>query len=463
MPSSTKMILFVVSLAMFMESLDATIINTAIPVMSLSLHVNPIDLKIALISYLLSLAILIPISGWLADKYGSKRVFMIALGIFTLSSLWCGFSHKLWELVIARTLQGVGGALMMPVGRLILFRTFERRQVMTMTNRVVMLASLGLMLGPVLGGVITHYYSWRWIFWVNIPVGLLAMLMTHFFMAEAPPQAVAPLDKWGFILFGMSLAAFTFGLSAFSESALRPSWALLIVLAAVFLLIIYVWHSRHRSNAIVKPELFRFRTFQVSTISNLITRVGFGGLPFLLPILLQVGLGYSILTSGFLLAPIALGVLLIKPLSVGLLRFFGYKKLLILNTVLVALSLMAFTQINHHSSVYVIALLTFFFGFLISMQYSAMNSLAYAEILPNQLSAVTSIMGTLVQLAQSFGVAISALFIHYFSAGSGKTFLLTPTVFHQAFSAMGVLTLLSTFIFMRLHPEDGRQMVDKQE
>ena len=233
-----QMIIFVVSLALFMEALDTTILNTAIPAMSRSLNVNPIDLKIALISYLLSLAIFIPISGWVADKFGIKRVFISALVLFTLSSFWCGFAHKLFELVIARALQGVGGSMALPVGRLFLVRIFERHEVVNIISRVVMVAALGMMLGPVLGGVITHYISWPWIFWVNIPVGILAIYLACLWLPSIPLEKVPPLDKLGFILFGASLAGVTFGMSALSESMLPLSLGVMIVLAAFFFIVL---------------------------------------------------------------------------------------------------------------------------------------------------------------------------------------------------------------------------------
>lgn len=459
--SPKKMIIFIVSLALFMEALDTTIINTAIPAMSRSLSVNPIDLKIALISYLLSLAIFIPISGWVADKYGIKRVFLAAVTLFTISSLCCGFAHSLTQLVIARTVQGIGGSFALPVARLILFRSFHRHDVINVMSRVVMVAALGLMLGPVLGGVITHYFSWPWIFWVNIPVGLLAIFMGRVWLTEVPPIHVPRLDKLGFILFGTSLAGFTFGLSALSESFMPLPLAGTIMLTAVLLLVFYVWHSYHRPHPIVKTELFYLRSFQASTLGNLFSRLGFGGVPFLLPISLQVGLGYSAQVSGLLLAPMAFGVLLVKPFTLRLLRYFGYKKLLILNTILVALSCAVFMVINQNTPLYAIAFLTFLFGFLISMQYSGMNSLAYAEVLPEQLSAANSIISTLQQLAQSFGVAVSALLIHYFSIGSSKAFLLTSAVFHKTFFIMGVLTLFSALVFVYLKPEDGNQMLEE--
>lgn len=450
-----NIILLIVSFAMFMEAVDTTIINTAIPVMAHSLHVNPIDLKLALISYLLSLAIFIPISGWIADKFGIKKVFIIAVCVFTVSSIWCGFTHSLGELICARIVQGLGGSLTMPVGRLIILRTCERHELITKMSLVVMVASLGMMLGPLLGGIITHNFSWRWIFWVNVPVGILAVLFSIKRLPSMPARPVPPLDKVGFVLFGGGLALLTFGLSTLSETDISMERSLLLLTLAVLLLLAYAQHSRKRKHPIIKVELLRSRTFCVSVLSNLFARLSFGGTPFLLPLLLQIGLGYSSQLSGFLLAPIAVGVFLVKPLSVHILRWFGYKKLLILNTLLVSISLWSFCAINSSSTIYGISVLTFIYGFLIALQYTGMNSLAYADVSEADMSAATSIMSTIQQLAQSFGVAVSAILISIFSSHH----LLSVKIFQQTFLMLGLLTLLSGVIFLSLQPKDGDELI----
>lgn len=452
------MVTFIVSLTLFMENLDITIINTAIPVMSHSLQVNPIDLKIALISYLVSLAIFIPISGWTGDKFGVKRVFIVALFIFIMSSLWCGYARNLTELILARTLQGIGGALMMPLGRLILFRHFPRHEIITIMSYVAMIGALGILLGPVLGGIITYYFSWGWIFWMNVPVGLLAIFMAQCWITEISPQPVPPLDKIGFILFGVSLASFTFGLSAFSENTLPFSVVLLTLAGGIFLLIIYIGYSYNRPHPIINTKLFQSRSFNISMIGNLISRLGFAGVPFLLPLLLQIGIGYSSKKTGFLLAPWAVGIFLVRPFSLALLRIFGYRKLLVLNTLVLGLSIWSFILITSHSSIYFICVLTCLFGLLTSIQYSSMNSLAYADVTTDQLSSATSIISIAQQLTQSFGIAISALLIHWFSLDSSLHFLLTATVFYHTLFIMGILTLFSSIVFMCLKSEDGYQM-----
>ncbi len=455
-----KSIPFIVSFAMFMEAVDTTIINTAIPAMSKSLQINPIDLKVALISYLLSLAMFIPISGWLADKFGIKRVFIIGLAIFTLSSVYCGLAHNLLELVLGRALQGIGGSISLPVGRLIIVRTFQRHELALTMNRVIMVASLGMMLGPMLGGVITHHWSWHWIFWVNLPVGLFTILLSLYGLENTPPQKVQPLDKLGFIFFSCSLVCLTYGLFVLSEVVGSKWLGLTNIVISALLMGLYYFHSRDQKNPIVKIQLFQFRTFQTSVLGNLFSRLGFGGLPFLLPLLLQINLGYSAQLSGVLLAPIALGVLISKTCSLILLQYFGYKRFLIINTILVGLSLWTFMFINHETPIYIIVCMTFIFGFLIAMQYSGMNLLAYADVAPDSLSAATSFLSTLQQLAQSFGVAAAASLVYYCSRFYSPAFALTITAFHDAFFAMGVLTLLSIIIFIRLKAQDGHQLLD---
>jgi EmrB/QacA subfamily drug resistance transporter len=450
-----NLILILVSFAMFMESVDTTIINTAIPVMANSFNVNPLDLKLALISYLLSLAIFIPISGWVADKYGIKKVFIAAVTVFTLSSIWCGLAQNMMELILARIVQGLGGSLTLPIGRLIIIRIFDRHELIAKMSIVVMVAAMGIMLGPVLGGFIVTYFSWPWIFWVNAPIGLLTALFALKLLPNTPKMTVPKLDKLGFILFGSSLATLTFGLATLSESRLQNSLSFLTLAIAFCLLLFYIVHSKNKPHPIVKTELLKIRTFRVSVIGNLFTRLSFGGIPFLLPLLFQIGLGFSPQRSGLLLAPIALGVFLVKPFSLLILRIFGYKKLLLLNTFLVGLCLWSLLLINQHTPMYGICFLTFIYGFLISMQYTAMNSLAYAQIEPRNMSAATSIMSTTQQCAQSFGVAVAAILMRFYS-GEGA---LTIKIAHEAFFVLGIFTMCAALIFTQLENQDGNELI----
>lgn len=442
-----------------MEAVDSTVVNTAIPAMSASLHVYPIDLKIALISYLLSLSIFIPISGWLADKFGMKRIFITALIIFTISSFFCGFAHDVKELVIARFLQGLGGAMNLPVGRLIIIRTFERHQLIVIMSRIVVVAALGMMLGPAIGGMITDHFAWYWIFWVNIPVGCLAILLSFRHLTEFKLNNAPRLDKIGFILFGLGLAGFTLGISGLSETEIQPFWPLILIIISIFLLVLYFVHSRRKKHPIIKTDLLRIRTFRISVLGNLVTRIGFGGIPFLVPLLLQIGLNYSAQTSGLLLAPLAIGVMAIRPFVLPTLRFTGYKKLLLINTVFAGIAIWLFMLVGKTTPLWIIGLFSCIYGFAISLQYSVMNSLAYADIPAETLSAATSIMSTMQQVSQSFGVAACALLIRVISWASGKNITANPEVFHLTFFFVGIITLFSAILFFRLKAEDGVQML----
>ena len=440
----------VVSFSFFMESLDATILNTGIPAMAHSLNIDPINLKLALISYLVTLAVFIPISGWVADKYSVKRVFLFALYVFLLSSIACGFSKNLMALTISRVFQGIGGAFMLPVGRLIVLRSFPREELVKRLGQVIMLGSFGMMLGPFLGGMIVYYTSWQWIFWINIPMGVLTIVLAHIGLINFQTVNVPSLDIKGFILFGLSLASLTLGLSTISDSVI-PHWVTeSLLFIAILLLYTYMRHSQSQKFPIIKIKLFQYQTFKISVIGNLVARLGFGGIPFLLPLMLQLGLGYDSKLSGELLMPLALGILFIKPAAPTLLRLLGYRRLLMINTSLVGLSIWSFILINEGTHLGLIASLIFIFGLLVSLQYSGMNSLAYLDIEQQDLSAATSIMGTVQQLAMSFGVAISAGLIRYLVPFTSKTPLLTMSTFHHVFFGVGFITLLSICVFIRI-------------
>lgn len=444
-----------------MDVLDSNIINTAIPAMSLSLHVNPVDLKVALISYLLSLAVFIPISGWAADHYGAKRVFIAALGLFTLASFCCGYASTLPELVLARSIQGIGGAFMISLGRLIVARTFKKHELMEAMNAVIIVVSAAVMLGPLVGGFITDHFSWPWIFWVNIPAGLFAMLLAALNVKDHTPRSFQPLDFWGFILFGGSLSVLCYSLSELSETQHNLNAILLKFVISALMMLSYFLHAKRVAFPVIKTALFRNRTFQISVLGNLCSRLSFGGMPFLLPLLQQVGLGYSAQLSGLLLAPMAFGIVFSKLLATRVLRRFGYRRYLLINTILVGLMVWLFQIIDVGIPAFWIACLTFVFGIFLSAQYTGMNSLAFAELHEDELSASTSITSTAQTLSQSLGVALGAILLRYYSEILYQEPLkLTPLVFHEAFFFMGFLTLLSGIIFLRLRTGDGKQMLE---
>lgn len=456
--STKRITMLTVSLALFMDVLDTNIINTAIPVMASNFKVSPVDLKIALISYLLSLAIFIPISGWTADKYGTKPVFIAAMALFGISSFWCGYAKTLTDLVIGRSVQGIGGAFMISLGRLIIARAFPRHELVEAMNAVIIVVSVAVMIGPFLGGVITEHLSWPWIFWVNIPAVILAIGLAVLGLKDTVPRTPRPFDFFGFVLFGGSLAIMCFSLSEFSESNNDTLQTLALIVASVLMLIAFIIHARHHVHPVINTDLFRIRTFRISVFGNLCSRIGFGGIPFLLPLLQQIGLGFSAQLSGLLLVPIAFGIIFSKLFAARVLRKLGYRNYLIINTVCVAGLLAIFQLITITTPIYLIAVLTFAFGTFTAAQYTGMNSLAFADLNPEDLSASTSITSTTQVLAQTFGVAVSAILLRFYSSSSAHPSL-TTSVFHNTFFSISILTLFSIMIFVNLKKEDGKQML----
>lgn len=461
--TTKKLTMFIVSIALFMDVIDSNVINTAVPAMAHTFHVSPIDIKIALISYLLSLATFIPMSGWAADKYGAKNIFIGALGLFTLASFFCGYANSLVFLVVARFIQGIGGGFMISLGRLIIARTFKRHELVEAMNTVIIVVSVAVMIGPYVGGFIVDHFSWPWIFWVNIPMGVMAFGIAKKYLPETGMKNPRPFDFLGFILFAGSLALLCFSLSEMGESHRHFETALMRLVIAIMLLIAYFFHAKRKTHPVIQIKLLRIKTFRVSVLGNLCGRLGFGGIPFLLPLMQQVGLGFSAELSGLLLVPIAFGIVFSKLIAIKILRKLGYRKYLLVNTFLVGLSLWLFYCVTIKTPIYVIALLTFIFGIAISAQFTAMNSLALAEIKDEELSASTSITSTVQILAQSLGVAISAILLRIFLSYAGKWATLTPAIFHHVFFILGIMTFLSAVIFLQLQSGDGKQMLMKGE
>ncbi|OGT46847.1 MAG: multidrug transporter, partial [Gammaproteobacteria bacterium RIFCSPHIGHO2_12_FULL_38_11] len=436
--NTKSMTQFIVSMALFMDVLDSNILNTAIPIMSHAFHVNPIDMKIALISYLLSLAIFIPMSGWVADKYGTKNIFITAMGVFTLSSIFCGMSHTLLELVIARCFQGIGGAFMISLGRLIIARTFARHELVNAMNAVVIVVSVAVMVGPFVGGVIVDHLSWQWIFWVNIPAGIFAILFSSHYLKETAEKNPKPFDFLGFILFGGGLSLLSFSLSEMSAPQIDVHLIIALMIVSFFMLIVYCFHALRIQHPVIRVTLFKIRTFRVSVFGNLFARLGFGGMPFLLPLMQQLGFGFSAQLSGLLLLPIALGIIFSKLVAVHGLKRLGYRKFLLINTFLVGLLVWTFQSITSATPIYGIALLTFILGVFISAQFTGMSSLAFADLDPKDLSASTSITSTTQMLAQSFGVAVGAILLRFYSEKINHSLKLTTAIFHHAFFILGI-------------------------
>ncbi|MET3132461.1 EmrB/QacA subfamily drug resistance transporter [Oxalobacteraceae bacterium GrIS 1.11] len=450
---------WVVATALFMEQLDSTIVNTAIPSMAASLHVTPLSLKAVVTSYILSLAVCIPISGWMADRFGTRRVFSAAVAIFTLASILCGLSLNSPMLVAARILQGVGAAMMMPVGRITIIRTFPKSELLSAMNFVIIPALIGPLLGPTVGGLIVHWLSWREIFFVNVPVGAAALLLAYRYMPDYYGDQARPLDWIGLVLFGSGTALLSWLLEVFGEHHLDATSAAILLLLSLSLLAAYVWHSRDVAHPLLRLTLFRIRTFRVSVAGGFITRFGVGGLPFLLPLLYQLGLGLPAWQSGLMMMPSAAAAMGMKFISARLLARFGYRQVLVVNTVLIGLTIGMYALVGPGTPIAAIVLLSLCLGLFNSLQFSSMNSIAYADVEGADSSMASTIASSLQQLSMSLGLACGSLITAWYLGDSPQNqgFALTGAL-HHAFLTLAALTIASSLTFWTLRREDGESI-----
>jgi EmrB/QacA subfamily drug resistance transporter len=461
--SQTKRFMpWLVAVALFMENLDSTIVNTAVPTMAANLEVQPLSLKAVLTSYTLCLAVFIPISGWMADKFGTKRVFTWAVSLFTLGSLACGLSLSIPMLVASRVVQGIGGAMMTPVGRLALVRTFPRSEMLVAMNFVVIPALIGPLLGPFVGGLIVHFLPWRTIFFVNLPIGLLGLWLTSRHMPDYRDEAVPRLDRWGFLLFGSGIGLLSYVLEIFGEHRL-PLGSILALLAVSFVLLAaYYWHGRRVPNPVMRLTLFDTRTFSVAVLGGIVTRLGIGGMPFLLPLLYQIGMGFPAWQAGLLTMPQAVAAITMKMMSKGILARFGHRQVLITNTVLFGATILIFSFIGPGTPIWCILLLSFTQGFFSALQFTSMNTLVYADISDQDASMANSIASTAQMMALSFGVASASLLAGWFI---GRTPQSDTANFIRAlrhsYLALGAVTILSSLVFWRLQPNDGNNVSNR--
>lgn len=450
---------WVVATALFMEQLDSTIINTAVPSMAASLHVTPLSLKAVVTSYILSLAVGIPVSGWMADRFGTRRVFSTAVAIFTFSSVLCGLSFNVPMLVAARILQGMGAAMMMPVGRLTIIRTFPKSELLMAMNFVIIPALIGPLLGPTIGGLIVHWLSWRVIFFINVPVGLAAQLLIHRHMPDYRGEEPRPLDIVGLVLFGSGTALLSWLLEIFGEHNIDATSAAVLFLLSISLLAAYGRHARQIRYPLLRLTLFRVRTFRVSVIGGFITRLGLGGLPFLLPLLYQLGLGLPAWQSGLLMMPAAAAAMGMKLIASRILRRFGYRQVLIVNTLMIGITISLFGSVTSTTPIILIVLLALVQGFFNSLQFSSMNSMAYADISTTDSSMASTIASSLQQMSMSFGLACGSLATAWYLGDLPQSDQAAVTsALHHAFLTLGVLTMMSSLTFWTLRAEDGESV-----
>jgi EmrB/QacA subfamily drug resistance transporter len=456
-PATVKRYLpWVVATALFMEQLDSTIVNTAVPSMAASLGVTPLSLKAVVTSYILSLAVGIPISGWIADRYGTRRVFAAAVALFTLASVLCGMAVNVPMLVASRILQGFGAAMMTPVGRLAIIRTFPKSELLVAMNFVIIPALIGPLLGPTVGGLIVHWFSWRQIFFVNVPMGLAALWIIVHHMPDYRGDAPRKLDVVGLVLFGTGTALLSWLLEIFGEHSIDVTSAGVLFLLSLSLLGAYVWHARQVRYPLLDLSLLRKRTFRVSVAGGFITRLGIGGMPFLLPLLYQLGLGLPPWQSGLLMMPAAAAAMCMKYLSSRILRRWGFRQVLVVNTVLVGIVICSYSFVSPGTPIALIVLLGLAQGLFNSLQFSSINSMAYADIEAFESSMATSIASTLQQLSLSFGLATSSLIAGWYLGTLPQTDQLAVTsALHHTLVTVGILTIASSLSFWTLKKSDG--------
>ncbi|QGV88139.1 DHA2 family efflux MFS transporter permease subunit [Klebsiella pneumoniae] len=449
---------WIAAMAFFMQALDATILNTALPAIAHSLNRSPLAMQSAIISYTLTVAMLIPVSGWLADRFGTRRVFIIAVSLFTLGSLACALSSSLTELVIFRVIQGIGGAMMMPVARLALLRAYPRSELLPVLNFVTMPGLVGPILGPVLGGVFVTWASWHWIFLINIPIGVIGILYARKYM----PNFTTPrrrFDIGGFLLFGLSLVLFSSGIELFGEKIVATWQALAVIAVSLLLLVAYVRHARRHPTPLISLSLFKTHTFSVGIAGNLATRLGTGCVPFLMPLMLQVGFGYPAIIAGCMIAPTAIGSIIAKSTVTRVLRWFGYRKTLVGITVFIGLMIAQFSLQSPEMPLWMLLLPLFVLGMAMSTQFTAMNTITLADLTDDNASSGNSLLAVTQQLSISLGVAISAAVLRFYEGFDNAS---TVQQFHYTFITMGVITIISALMFMLLRAKDGRNLISER-
>jgi EmrB/QacA subfamily drug resistance transporter len=454
--TAKRLLPWLIAVGFFMESLDTTILNTAVPAIAAALKVPPLSMKAVLATYTLSLAVFIPISGWMANRFGTRRVFAAAIGTFTLGSFLCGLSNDIHLLVAFRVLQGAGGAMMLPVGRLTMVRAFPKSELIRAMSFVAIPGLVGPMLGPVAGGLIIRYFHWSVIFFVNIPIGITGLWMVYRHLPNFVAERNYPLDFVGLVLFGSGVALLSYVLEVFGNHTLSSREIVGLLAMSAALLVAYGINTKRTAHPLLGLYLFKIRTFRASVSGSFFTRLGLGGVPFLLPLLYQVGFGFTPIQSGLLIMPQAIAAMSLKLTMPKLLRTFGYRRVLISNTVAIGGMMLLLATLQITTPVWVIVPMLFLFGFFQSLQYTSMNTLAYSDIDETEASSASTIASTVQQMSLSFAVAVASLTTELFVPANlqGDPPRMIHGI-HLAFLVLGSWTILSTATFLRLKNSDG--------
>ncbi|NVK49347.1 MAG: MFS transporter [Cyclobacteriaceae bacterium] len=443
----------ILATAIFMLMLDSTILNTSLPAIAEDLNESPLNMENAIISYVLTVALLMPISGFLADRFGTKKVFIASLILFALGSLFCSISQNLTQLVISRVVQGVGGSMMTPVGRLTLIKTFPKNELVRAMNYAIVPALIGPILGPLVGGYMVDYVSWHWIFLINLPIALGGILLSIFFLPDYQSES-SGFDIKGFLIFGAATFILSISLELLGNT-IQTTPLLLGLFLGFLLLYFYYRHARKQDEPIFPLELFQVRTFRVGIVGNLVTRLGISSVPLLLPLMIQIGYGKSAVTSGWIVAPMALTAMVGKTVVIKILKRLGYRTTLIFNTLVIGFLISSFAIPGIENSIYwhvpIIAIL----GFFNSIQFTSMNTIAIANLRPYHTSSGNSLLSVNQQLAIGFGVAFGLIVLKLFEGDIRLIQNEIHNAFRYTFLVIGGLTMLSSLVFRKLHFRDG--------
>jgi EmrB/QacA subfamily drug resistance transporter len=445
----TRVLPWLVAVAFFMQLLDSTILNTALPGMARELGVSALRMQLAVISYILTTAMLIPASGWLADRFGARNSFCSAICLFTLGSLCCALSSTLEVLVISRILQGVGGAIMVPVGRLAILKAYPRSELVRVLSFVTLPGLIGPLLGPLAGGFLVEYASWHWIFLINLPVGIVGAVLAYRYMPELKGKTVGAFDSKGFALFSLSLVLISLALEGFSELQLPGLASFLLGLGGLLLMAAYWFRSLKVPLPLFSLSLFHTRGFTVGILGNIFSRLGSGAMPFLIPLFLQLVLGYSPFRAGLTLMPAALAGIAGKRMIASLLDRLGFRLFLTANTLFLGALMSSFSLIEKETPYAAILLLVGALGAVNSMQFTAMNSVALIDLDERRASEGNTLLSVAMQLSSGSAVAIAAALLGSFTL----TYALFPQderlirVFHSTFIWIGLINLPASVIF----------------
>ncbi|WP_150662382.1 MFS transporter [Pandoraea sputorum] len=458
--SRAVIIPLIIACALFMENIDATVITTSLPAMARDLHQDPISLKMALTAYVVGLGIFIPICGWVSDRFGARNVFRTAIGIFMAGSILCAVSFSLPTFVFARFLQGVGGAMMVPVGRLVIFRAVPKHDLVKAIGYLTMPALLGPVIGPPLGGAITAYLHWRWIFFVNIPVSLLGIYLAGKYIDNERGGDAGPLDAIGFILSALGSGLLMLGLAMIGEHQVSDTVVIAMCVLGGIFVYAYWRHANRVETPLLDFRLMRIPTFHASVVGGSLFRIGLGAVPFLLPLALQEGLHMDPFESGMITCASAFGAIFMKAIAQRVLARFGFRQVLIVNAGLAGLALASYGIFTHNTPVIVMLGVVAFGGFFPSLQFTCLNSIVYADIASEDASRATSLASVVQQLSLGLGVTISGMVLQASSRLAGHTELVASD-FLPAFLVIGLFSWLSIPVTRQLPADAGTELARK--